>query len=151
MSRGLELVAAREWIHETLDGDATITAEAPGGVWHHPVPRSVDPDQVVVTYQPVEATDVNGLGDSRILTDSEWLVRVIGPGDDIGALLDAYARVDALLDGARCTSVTTGRLFGCRRVRPFSEAMSEPDPGGSKATYRSTHLGGFYQIHVAGD
>lgn len=108
-------VLADEWLVTTLDGDATLEALAPHGVWLHPAPQSTPP--LHVTYQTVPNNDTVVVDRQRVLARGLW--RVLVWWDNGGSWADAraaVARIDALLHGAEYTG--GGIHLHAQRERP---------------------------------
>jgi len=91
--------AVIEHIHDTLMGDATFNALAPGGVWDGVAPRGTAYPLVIVALR--SATDRNviraGRSPSRQFTPGEYLVKAVVKGGAVSTAHDILARVYVLL------------------------------------------------------
>lgn len=137
---------ARQWLYQTLAGDAVLCGYVGGTA----APRIYDEinasetlafPYIVFQLQP-GARDLAGVGARRIWTDTRWLVRGIDQVSDYGGTLGSIAaRIDALLHDQRGTVAGAGYIVGAVREQPFT--LVEIDDG---VQYR--HAGGIFAIQA---
>jgi hypothetical protein len=133
---GTETLTVARWLYSTLADDTALTAAAPGGIHEHPAPMHAT--SPFVTFQMLVAADTQRVGTGRVLTRSEWLVRVTARDAPVSSLGIAVDRVDALLT-AICQELTGGIVHSCARISPFQMVET---PNGE----RWAHLGGIYRV-----
>ena len=114
-----ELDLGFSWLTSTLSGDATLAGYAPGGVSRTFAEPKTPTPYVIMSYQ--QGTDQVVFGGGRAYSDLHFQVSVVGPvSDNIQALENAAARVDALLTVAQQTAVTGGTILASFRTQPIS-------------------------------
>jgi Protein of unknown function (DUF3168) len=84
-----------------LQGDATLTGLAPGGVYPDVAPEDTPDPFVIVTLQAHE--DVHELTRLSAFEVPRYLVKAVGLGTDAADAVAAYARIHALLQGQTLT------------------------------------------------
>lgn len=134
----IETVAADQWLHATLTGDATLTGVVAGRVYADLAPP--DSELPAVVFSEQAPTDSIGVDGARILVQALWLVRVIADTTSWhGTLKTAADRIDTVLhntSGAAAGGVTVGKC-----VRESSYRLVDTAHG---KQYR--HLGGIYRL-----
>lgn len=113
--------AIDEAVITRLQGDATLLALAPGGIWPDSAPESLTSCYVLVTLQ-IE-TPVHQLGGIAYLV-ARLQVSAIAPSLTSTTAKAAADRVDVMLHGARFT-ITGQTYLDCKRVERFG--YSEQD------------------------
>lgn len=128
-------VSAR-WLYETLNGDATLSSLAPGGVWDEQAPE--DTDYPLVTFAWQGEADVYVVGAARVMSSQAWLVKAVADSASFEDLADVTGRLDALLHDTFGTT-TGGEVFASTRERGLRQ-----DENANGVAYR--HLGGVYRL-----
>jgi hypothetical protein len=95
----------------------------------------------MIVFQQQTTSDVLGVEAQRIMTNSEWLVRVMGTGPSFVPIQAVASRVDALLHRASGAAPNGGLVGACWRVAPFR--LVEDVEG-----VQVRHLGGIFRVHV---
>jgi len=123
-----------EWLYARLSGDTQLMALALGGVHENVAPAgTVDP---YIVFSMVDNHDVNAVGQTRALTESEWDVKAVREGTSYTTLAPIAARIDALLH-----DVLGGVVISSHRTA----TIRYPEYTGG-ASYR--HLGGTYRVQI---
>lgn len=100
------------WLYTTLSGDATITTDAPGGVWPNEAPPSVSTPYVVIGHQG--GHDVMGVNSARLMVDDLYRVSVSAPVTATVTVQAVADRIDALLQRKSGTQGGVS-VMHCRR------------------------------------
>lgn len=142
MTAGLEELAALEWLHARLSGDAALVAElADGadGIHDGSAPDGAPLPAVIVRPQG-PGTVIGAMPTDVVAVSQLWQVKAVVRGRSFEPARAAAARIYAVLNGASGVAAS-GEVFGCVREQPF--ALREDT---DTANYR--HLGGLYRLAV---
>jgi len=123
----------------TLSADATIQADAPGGVWRAEAPPGTAIPYIAVVFQPNNSKDKVVFGGVRAYSDLYFEVFATGPAASGQTIASAAARIDDLLTVPRQTVITNGTLMASYRTKPI-----ESDVILDGTTW--TNMGGEYRI-----
>lgn len=137
-----EIVIGLEWLIATLEADATLAAEVPGG-WHRgSAPTGTTLPFGIIGFQG--GTDViNASGGVRLLNRSLFQAKVVGNANDTANVAAAASELDALLQSERLGgNATGGAVLSCIREQPLQ--YDENMPTGEKRT----HIGGLYRFLI---
>lgn len=114
------------FLYSTLSGDSTLTGFAPGGVSRAVASPQASTPFVIVAYQA--GTDSVTMNGYRMIVDSTYQVRAVGPSTQSLTVAQAAAQIDKLLGSPPGTpvsgdvivsSVTEGRVLSCYRLSPL--------------------------------
>lgn len=142
MAQGLEASAAESFLRSTLQGDATLVALVPGGIWNTQAPQErPDPKYPALVFQQMSGNDYAAVGAERIWTNMLYLVKVIADDQNFDAADVAAARVDVLLHRASGANVS-GQVWSCTR----EQVIRMPDELGQHQ-FRSS--GAMYRLYAA--
>lgn len=139
MTAGLEALAAEEWLYATLQGDATLAAAAPGGVWNTQADEGTP--YPFVLFQFMSGIDYAAVGAQRIWTNMIYLVKVIADAADFDSMNAALARIDQLLHRVNGTAAD-GTVWSCTR----EQVIRLPD---AVAGSQFRQAGGLWRIYAA--
>lgn len=136
---GHEIGLSLQWLVSTLGGDSTLAGYAPGGVKRSMAPVGTATPFVIVGYQA--GTDVTTMNAVRIMDNLLFQVRASGPASVTASIVNAAARIDALIDGQRSQAITGGIVLCCYRDSPlqYDELV-----GGEQWS----NFGGLYRIEI---
>lgn len=136
-----EMDIAYQWIQATLAGDATLQADAPGGVWRAEAESNTPSPYVAITYLPQQSRDEIAFGAVRVFSDLFFDVCAAGPASVLASIASAAAQIDTLLTVAQQTAITGGTILSSYRTQP-----SESDPliDGTRWNY----TGGVYRVRI---
>src|SRR5258708_4820040 len=112
-----EAVLGLMFLSAILQGDSTLAALAPGGVWRGDADPGVATPFVVIALQ-APGTDALTVTGVRPLSHLLFQAKVVGPAKNTQAIADAASQLDALLggnQGLRNQSVTGGFIGSCYR------------------------------------
>ena len=138
---GNELDIAYQWIQATLANDTALQGYAPGGVWRAEAETNTPAPYVTITYQPGLGRDEIAFGGVRVYSDLYFEVCGAGPATALQNIVNAAARIDALLPVSQQTAITGGVILASYRVQP---ASSDPLIDG----VRWNSNGGVYRVMV---
>lgn len=129
-----------EWLWGLLRGDPEMQGYVGQRVFAYVAPETASLPYVV--FQPLSQRDANGIGTTRIMVETVFLVRAIGV-ESMSTLRPIADRIDALVLEAAALFPTIGlaQIQGAVRDEPFS--LHEAAAG---IAYR--HLGGLYRLFV---
>lgn len=114
-----------QWLYETLNV-SSITTLAVGGVHRGFVPPATT-THPYISYDPATASDLHVMNTQpRVLSASEWDIRVIGTELQGETINKVSALINGLLNGKSAT-VSSGKIVSCRRLRSFTRP--EDDEG----------------------
>ncbi len=134
-----ETAVIETWLQGVLASDATITANASGGVWTDLAPEGTAFPYLVCIF--LDGRDLTVIGGRRVWTDCLYAIKAVGrSAEDGGALETLAARIDALLQ-AKSGTAASGTVCACVREQPLS--LPEDKHG---TVYR--HVGGIYRIQA---
>lgn len=140
---GKELALTEQWLYGRLAADAALIAEVGGAlatrIYADVAPLGTASPWVVFQLQTPQA-DTRGVGNVRILTNGQYLVRGIAASTDLTRLDTIAERIDALLNHVQ-GAITGLTVVASYRIRPFR--LTEIVDGVSYL-----HLGGLYQLLV---
>lgn len=127
----MNTIEAEDWIEAQLAADAALQTIVQGRVYRYVAPPAAKLPFIVLSVNG--SADVNGIGVTRLATNHEPIVRVVGAMDMISDLTTAAQCVDGDLVAG------TGSQVGCLRISPLSYTTLE-----NGQYYR--HVGGRYQM-----
>lgn len=127
------------WILAQLAGDSGLTAIVSTRVWKDAAPVNTVFPYVVYTMRP-GSFYVQGVGECRIQTRANYLIKMVTEGDPTDAQIVALTRFDEVI-GAQSASELGGFLFSGRGIRPVN--YTEPRPG---TPHFYNHAGSEFQI-----
>lgn len=133
-----EAAIALGWIFTTLANDATLTSEATGGVHRAYAPPDTVPPYIIVGFQT--GLDVLTANAVRLMNNSLYQIKVVGPADDTPTLMSIAAEIDALFKRAS-GSATGGLILTCYRESPLQ--VDEIVSG-----EQWTNIGGLYRMLI---
>lgn len=140
MANNNEVALGILWLTSTLSGDATLLGYCPGNVWRGLAPPSTTSPYVMLLFQPGGA-DLVVFGGGRASADMHFHVLAVGPAKGTAALVNAAARIDVLINGAKNVAITGGTVQGCFRTEPLE--MDQLIDG-----EEWTALGGLYRTFI---
>ena len=103
VTAGHEILYGYEWLDSVLSADATLLADAPGGVWRALAPPSSAVPYVIMQHQ--SGSDVTTMNAFRLMSDLLFQIKIVGPASNTAGLVAGAARIDQLL-GSPPTSGT---------------------------------------------
>lgn len=133
---------ALQWLESTLLADNTLVALAPGGVKRAYAPPETPTPYIIIGTQ--SSTDSLTMNAVRVLNQSLFQVKAVGPAKNTQAIVDAEAQMDTVLggiEGLRNQTTAGGYIHACYRENPLE--MDELVNG-----KRWTNLGGLYTIQL---
>lgn len=108
-------------IAATLGPDATIIANAPGGVWLDEAPPTTTQTPWIVFGQLTTLRDIQGRGAQLVMAKGIIQVQAVGKvGSDEQAMQNALDRADALLNGLKGLSVGGATVVRIARDRELA-------------------------------
>ncbi|MGZ3677036.1 MAG: tail completion protein gp17 [Ktedonobacterales bacterium] len=110
-----EALHVYQWLYATLHGDATLMSAATG-VFAGAAPDGTAPPYVVYNWQG--GTDVATVNGRRIMNNSLYQIKAVGPTAQIATLQTIADRIDTLLQRASGTAAGANILF-CDRQYPL--------------------------------
>lgn len=138
-----EVVLGLMFLSGVLQGDSTLAALAPGGVFRGSAdPGSATPYVIVAWQSGTDALTTTGV---RPLTHIRYQVKAVGPALNTLAVANAASQVDTLLggnSGLRNQSVTGGFIGSCYRDGML---MVDELVTGEKWV----NIGGFYMLDIS--
>lgn len=128
-----EIEATEKWLFDTLAGDAV-------GVGDRVYSEVAPPDSAYpfVVFQHQGGRDVAGVGPSRIMYSSLWLVKAVDRSPSLTTVGPIARLIDSLLQGKNGAN-QYGKVLACAREQAFR--MTEVDEGKFYV-----HLGGQFRI-----
>lgn len=148
MSSGHEALLGLAFIQATLATDASIIANAPGGVWRSLAPPGTVPPFVVMSYHA--GSDVITMNGFRMIVEAIFQVKCAGPSSMTATIAAAAERFDVLLGGPPgkpasgpvvINGVTVGQVLACWREQPL--VLDELVDG-----ELWTNAGGLYKMQI---
>lgn len=139
---GAELLAADQWLYDTLTADTALMAIVTG-VYDRVAPAGAVFPYLIFQNQ-TDPQDMMVVGSQRIWSDITYVVKVIGRVDTYSTFLDAMARIDAVLHRNHNSPVINGNgslIIDCVRTQQF--AYVELVDGD-----QIRHMGGVFTINV---
>jgi hypothetical protein len=134
----MEGMRAIQWLVTKLSGDATITANATGGIFRGQAPSGTGLPFMIIQQQG--SRDVDGAPGFRFFTEQVIVVKAIGRSTQDTTLVTIMDRVDALIQrGSGTASGST--IYQCLREQ---EIIFDEEAGG----VLMTTIGGQYRIWV---
>ncbi len=137
--QGAEVVLGYDWIQATLLADVDVSAITTD-IYQDRAPKDATYPFIVIQSQL--STDVMGVGTSRIITDSMFIVKSIAQSETYTPLIPLSKAIDIALHGAT-GSLAGGSVFAC--IRDESFRFSETEDGD-----HFKHLGGVYKLQLQG-
>lgn len=131
----IEAAIVEEWLQATLSASLGSVPVEP-----FPLPASFQ-HTVAVAYKPMAGTDVSVVGAERIATEFVYEVVAVGPGRNIGAVVEAATLIDTAIEGQSGTT-SDGSVLQCFRERIINLAYRSEDQ-----TMRQM-LGGIWRLFV---
>ena len=145
---GNEVMLGFAWLATTLSGDSALMSNAPGGVWRGLAKPATATPFIVMTHQGGgDTTTAQGV---RLLTIPTYLLKVVGPVEDVPAIAAAALRLDQLLGGTiagpasgpiMIGGVQVGYVSSCERQSPL--VLDELVNGS-----QWTNVGGLYRMEI---
>lgn len=129
------------WIYTLLSGDAQLTSLAPGGIW-----RSMAPDKTAmpfVTFNWQSGQDITSMNEFRLMVNGLLQIRATGEAANTDAVIQAAARIDALLGDPPASGTVTGGLI-LASWRESAVSLDELLPSGVLLH----HEGGLYRMQL---
>ena len=127
------------WITEQLKTDATLAALVQRRVFNEYAPPKTDTPYIVFAIQP-GSHYVQGVGDTRLMTRAEYLIKLVTSGAPTNQELEGLDQFDVLI-GKQSNAQLNGFLFSGRGLHPVKYV--EPRPG---TAHFYTHSGSVFQI-----
>jgi hypothetical protein len=128
----------KAWIRALLAADATIAAAVGSRIYSDLAPPNSAHPYIIVNLQG--GSDLNALG-ARGLSEKLYQVKVIGRGDNPGALKAVADQIDTLLHMAASATAT----LACWCLR--EQEIDYPEVSGD---IRFQHVGGIYRVVAQG-
>lgn len=127
------------WILAQLSGDASLTAVVSTRIWKDVAPVDTAFPYVVFSMLP-GSYYLQGVGECRLLTRADYMIKIVTEGDASDTEVTALDRFDEVI-GAQSASLLNGFLFSGRGLSPVS--YTEPRPG---TPHFYNHAGSVFQI-----
>lgn len=127
------------WILAQLAGDSALAAIVSTRIWKDIAPIDTTYPYVIFAMRP-GSYYLQGVGECRLLTRAEYLIKIVTEGDASDAEIAALDRFDEVI-GAQSASLLNGFLFSGRGRAPIS--YTEPRPG---TPHFYNHAGSVFQI-----
>lgn len=128
-----------QWLNSVLANDSTLAGYAPGGVYRALAATTSDVPYVLAIYMAgTTTTNFNGV---RGFVSMLYQVKAVGPARLTGMIVNAAARIDALITTATQISITGGIIKSCIQETPLQ--LDE-----LVAKEQWTNLGGLYRIMI---
>jgi hypothetical protein len=106
------------WLYSTLVGDTTLSGYASGGVYRSMAPPQTTTPYVIMSFQA--GTDVVTMNGFRLIDDTIFQVRAVGPGSKSQQIAQAAGRLDALLSIPSSGVTAGGAILSCYRESPLT-------------------------------
>jgi len=143
---GAEVAIVAEWIESRCTASAAITGAVGTRVYDHVAPALGSDGKALpypfVVFHEEDTSDSYGLGNTRILVDTTFIIRGITRTDSYTPLKPLAASIDDLFDGASGV-LSDGVVVGTQRIGPYTQ-VEEFEDG------QIRHLGGRYRILAQG-
>ncbi|MGH2478201.1 MAG: hypothetical protein ACRDHW_00880 [Ktedonobacteraceae bacterium] len=115
-----EIALGLAFLESTLSADSTLAGYAPGGVKRAFAPPGTPTPYVIIGFQAgSDAVTMNGV---RMLVDATFQAKAVGPVNQLTAITNAAAQIDALLggeDGLRNQTTPGGYIHAVWRQAPL--------------------------------
>jgi len=134
-----EAAIALEWLLATLRGDNALTSIATGGVHRAMASLGTVPPYIIVANQA--GVDVLTANAVRLMNNSLYQVKAVGPAAMTDTLMSAAAEIDALFKRADGTA-TGGLILSCYRESPLQ--LDELRASGEQWS----NVGGLYRLLI---
>ena len=139
-----EIGIALDWLKTTLSSDTALSSAAPGGVWRGMVESGSTPPvapYVIISFQA--GTDNVTMNAFRLLSNTLFQVKAVGPAKLTTQLVTAASRIDALLSKPSSGTATGGLILAAYRDSPLQ--YDEPQPVAGEMW---SNFGGLYRLQI---
>jgi len=139
-----EINLALAWLNNTLLGDSTLAANAPGGIHRaFALDGSAEPYVIFAHQSGSDVTTMNGV---RLIVESTFQVKAVGTVDYQSEVVAAATRIDDLMggeEGLRNIAVSGGYIYAVWRQSPL---WADEGPTNGQII---SNVGGLYRIQIS--